>query len=201
MYARKCGINGGADRQTALRLGSLIAALASRDPTTRQHARHTLVRCGEKAVNSLIKALRAPEKQVRWEAAKALVDIASPKAAPVLVATLRDEEGGIRWLAAEALIALGPYGLEPLLQGLVDHPGSPFMRAGAHHILHELVPGPLSELVLPVLAALEGPAPECRAPVAAHAALETLREYRQTMSVGPSSRETRGDQNPRRRVS
>lgn len=178
MYEAQCELNGMGEHDTGRSPESLVAALASPVVATRQNARRALVRVGEKAVNSLITALRAAENQVRWEAAKALVDVASLKAAPALVATLQDEDRGIRWLAAEALIVLGPGGLEPLLQGLVDHPGSPSIRSGAHHILHELVPGPLTALVLPVLIALEGPAPEDRVPVAAYAALETLRESR-----------------------
>jgi HEAT repeat protein len=178
MYETQRELNDGQDLPTDWRLDSLVAAFASHDVATRQNARHALVSIGEGAVNSLIKALQDRQDQVRWEAAKALVDIASPKAAPALVVTLRDEEGGIRWLAAEALVALGPSGLEPLLQGLIDNSRSPFIRAGAHHILHELVPGPCAELVLPVLVALEGPVPENRAPIAAYAALATLRNNR-----------------------
>jgi len=156
----------------------LVAALASPRVVARRNARHTLETIGERAVPSLIRALGAEDVQMRWEAAKALVDIASPRAAPALVATLRDREGGIRWLAAEALIALGPAALEPVLHGLIDFPSSAAMHAGAHHVLHELVPGPLAELVLPVQIALEGPTPEDNAPVAAYEALEALKEGR-----------------------
>ena len=198
MYETQRQLNNEADPSADISLDSLIAALASHDPATRQHARHALVRLGEQAVSSLLEALRDQEDKVRWEAAKALVDIASPKAAPTLVAALRDEESGIRWLAAEALIALGPDGFAPLLQGLVDHSGSVFMREGAHHVLHELVAGPLAELAAPTLAALEGPAPEDRAPLAAYASLETLRAGRRPKSGRPSSPETQEDDNPRR---
>jgi len=196
MYGRQCKLKGGADFHTALSLESLVGALASHDVATRQNARRALVSIGERAASLLIKALQDRQDQVRWEAAKALVDIASPKAAPALVATLQDGEGGIRWVAAEALIALGPDAVKPLAQGLVDYPGSPFIRAGAHHILHELVPGPLQELILPLLAALEGPAPEDRAPVAAYASLEALRKGRPPESGQPSSPERREDNNP-----
>lgn len=160
---------------TMSHLESLIAELGSRDPVTCQHARYDLVKLGEAAVGSLIQALQERRDQVRWEAAKALVDIASPAAAPALVTTLWDENSGIRWLAAEALIALGPDGVAPLLKGLIDHARAPFLCEGAHHVLSELTNGPLREVVSPVLAALEGPAPEDRAPVAAYAALEVLR--------------------------
>ena len=191
-------LNDKKDLQAARDLDSLIASLASHDQATRQHARHTLIGIGEGAVSPLIKALQDREDQVRWEAAKALVDIASPKAAETLVAALRDEESGIRWLAAEALIALGPDGFEPLLQGLVGHSGSLFVREGAHHVLHELAGGPLAELASPVLAALEGPTPEDRAPVAAYASLETLRKGQRPASLRPPSPKTREDQNPGR---
>jgi|GEM_PF-1137209 len=183
MYERQPGISDGENFLTTLSLDSLIAALASRDPATYRHARQTLVRIGEGAVSSLITAMKDREDQVRWAATKALAEIASPKAAPALVSVLQDEEAGIRWLAAEGLIALGADGLEPLMQGLVDHAGSSFMREGAHHVLYELIGGPLSKLVSPVLAALDGPAPEDYAPVAAYASLETLRSGRQLESI------------------
>jgi len=175
------------DMHTDMGLDWLMAALASRDPATRRHARHALVRLGEGAVPSLIKALHDRRDQVRWEAAKTLVDIASPAAAPALVTTLRDQESGIRWLAAEALIALGPDGLEPVLQGLVAHSSSAFMREGAHHVLHELAGGPFDTLVLPVLTALDGPSPQDRAPVSANESIEALNKSCPSASVGRSS--------------
>jgi len=178
MNEKQRKLDDGENLHRTANLDSLIAALASHDPVTRQHARQTLVSIGEGAVSPLINALQDREGHVRWEAAKALMDIASPAAAPALVATLRDEDSSIRWLAAEALIALGPDCLDPVLQGTIEHSDSIFMREGAHHVLRELVSGPLAELVSPVLAALEGPAPEDRAPVAAYESLEALRRDR-----------------------
>jgi HEAT repeat protein len=175
-----------------------MAALADHDPTTRQEARRGLVSVGEEAVGPLITALHDERTQVRWEAAKALVDIANPRAGPALVATLRDEDSGIRWVAAEALIAMGPESFEPLLEGLIDHSGSSLMLGAAHHVLHELVGGRLNDLVLPVLAALEGPAPEDRAPVVAYAALATLRRDRVLTLLTRSSEKTLMDDDPHR---
>ena len=51
---------------------------------------------------------------------------------------LEDEEFSIRWLAAEGLINLGKFVVVPLLQEMLKNPDSPFLRRGAHHVLHEL---------------------------------------------------------------
>jgi HEAT repeat protein len=71
----------------------------------------------------------------RWEAAKALSEIADPVIAPELVATLEDSSPDIRWLAAEGLIALERAALPSLLQTLMAHSESVWLREGAHHIL------------------------------------------------------------------
>lgn len=191
MYESHQATTNGQSHLTPLSLDSLISAFASHDPATCRHARQTLVRFGEDAVDALTKALEDRKAQVRWEAAKALVEIASPRAAAALVTALRDEECGVRWLAAEALIALGPDSIKPLLQGIVDHSGSPFLREGAHHVLRELVDGPLTDLVTPVVTALRGPAPEDRAPVEAYGALQRIRQRDWPMPVEASPRNAR----------
>ncbi len=48
---------------------------------------------------------------------------------------------GIRWLAAEGLIGLGEAGLRPLLEALVHHSDSAWLREGAHHVLKALAAG------------------------------------------------------------
>jgi HEAT repeat protein len=153
----------------------LIHDLASDERATREQAREALGAIGSAAVSGLTGALESEDPRVRWEAAKTLVEVADPRAASALIQRLEDRDPGIRWVAAEALIALGPDGLSPLLERLVDEADSLWVREGAHHVLHVLAvderKGPLS----PVLAALEGPAPEDVAPVAAAEALEQLK--------------------------
>ena len=97
-------------------LDPLLNALHSEDGEERRRARLSLVSLGSEAVDPLIELLPDPEHEVRWEAAKALGEIADPRSAPALVETLEDAGFDIRWLAAEGLIALGKAGLEPLLE-------------------------------------------------------------------------------------
>jgi HEAT repeat protein len=155
-------------------IDSLVQDLNSYHWQTRFHARESLVAIGRPAVASLTKALFDPRRQVRWEAAKALGEIADPAAAPALVKTLEDREDDIRWLAAEGLIALEKEGLIPLLQALVHHSDSEWLRAGAHHVLRKQVDVNVMDIVEPVLAALEDIEPSIQVPPAAQRALDAL---------------------------
>jgi HEAT repeat protein len=74
--------------------------------------------------------LNDPDHEVRWEAAKALGEIADPWSAPALEETLMDAGFDIRWLAAEGLIALGRAGLKPLLATLLKKADSVYLREG-----------------------------------------------------------------------
>jgi HEAT repeat protein len=157
-------------------INSLIAELADQDGTARQRARLALVEIGKSAMAPLMEALTDPNDDVRWEAAKALGQIGDPKVAPALVSALEDENSGVRWLAAEGLIALGREGLAPLLQALEKRPDSGWLRQGAHHVLHDLAGKGLSDLVSPMLTALEDVEPTVEVPWAAKAALDALKE-------------------------
>jgi HEAT repeat protein len=88
----------------------LVVELGNKDGFVREQARLLLVYIGEPAVVPLIEALSDRRKQVRWEAAKALSDIADPASAPALVEVLKDRVFDIRWLAAVGLIAIGRAG-------------------------------------------------------------------------------------------
>jgi HEAT repeat protein len=155
-------------------LDAFIADLASHDDRTREKARHTLVAMGKDAVQSLIEALKDKRYLMRWEAAKALGEIANAAAAPSLVAALEDEAFDVRWLAAVALIRMNIRGLRPLFQALMERGDSTLLRQGAHHVIHDLSKGELRKYLLPVLAALEDVEPSLEAPQAAFQALEKL---------------------------
>jgi HEAT repeat protein len=159
------------------KIGVLVTDLASDDGSVRENARLSLVGIGGRAVAALIDALGDPRRQVRWEAAKALEQIADPKAALALVGALEDKEFSVRWLAAEGLIALESKGLVPLLRALIERSDSAWLREGAHHVLHDLhnVSGRrLREVLEPLLAALEDVEPVLEVPPAAETALEAL---------------------------
>ncbi len=157
---------------------AMMAILAGDDSLARQRARESLVDIGKPAVAPLMKALESPESNfhLRWEAAKALSELEDPAAAPVLIKTLEDDNFSVRWLAAEGLIALGRDGLAPLLEALVKRSGSASLREGAHHVLRMLDGGDLHYQLAPVLSALEDIEPILEVPVAAHAALDALKE-------------------------
>lgn len=155
----------------------LIGNLGSSDGLVRQKARFALIHKGQAAVQPLIEALRNPEPHIRWEAAKALVEIHSPLAAPALVDTMRkDEDYSVRWLASEALIALQSDAIEPILIGLKEHFASIWMREGAHHALRGLYEqNLLSDPQIQVMEALEGPESQAKVPWAVYVALEKLK--------------------------
>jgi HEAT repeat protein len=155
-------------------LEPIIANLASHDDRTRERARQTLVAMGKDAVPSLIEALKDERYLMRWEAAKALGEIANADAAPALVEALEDEEFDVRWLAAIALIRMNIRGLRPLFQALMERGDSTLLREGAHHVIHDLSKGELRKYLLPVLAAVEDAEPSMEVPQAAFQALEKL---------------------------
>lgn len=158
------------------RISTLIADFDSNDGSARETARQRLVDIGGPAVAPLTEALKSGDIQTRWEAAKALGEIADPAAAPALVRALHDDEFGIRWLAAEGLILVGPEGLRSLLGALTENSDSPLLRQGAHHVVRTFLRSrpSLKTTLQPVLAALDRPEPALEVPLAAEAALEAL---------------------------
>ena len=158
----------------------LITELSNPDGIRRQRARVTLSRMGEAATDPLIQTLHSHRGPARWEAAKALSQIGSPKSAQALVEALEDDQFSIRWLAAEGLIALGREGLRPLLEALWQTPNSIRLREGVHHVLHDLVAREsLDEQLLAqlkaILAALNYLDPAVALPPTVMPALNTLK--------------------------
>jgi HEAT repeat protein len=161
--------------QEAAEIKRLITELADEDPIKREHARKTLVKMKNKAVQSLIKILRDARAHVRWESAKALGSIGDPAAAVALVGALEDRDTDVRWLAGEGLIALGRSGLEPLLAMLADRPKSAWLREGAHHVFHDLAKKKSFAFVKPLLAALDDEDPELAVPLAVSTVQKALK--------------------------
>ena len=155
---------------------SLIAKLASDDGVVRVKARRQLVACKARAVAPLIKALSDDSHWVRWEAAKALSQIGNQESIQALLDALSDKEFDVRWLAAEGLIRIGRKSVVPILAALVGDPDSRWVREGIHHVLHDMKKRELGQVLRPVLAALEGSEPTLEVPLAARAALDTLKK-------------------------
>jgi HEAT repeat protein len=154
---------------------STIAALRGTNPADRQHARERLIAIGRPAVAPLVRLLDDPHHQVRWEVVKTLAAIGDPAAAPALTEALEDEAADVRWVAAHALIDLGHEAVRPLLSALAYRASSPELLEGAHHVLSRLYWLDSPKLVKPVLAALDGPAPQMAVHLADYSALNTIR--------------------------
>lgn len=161
---------------TQTMINSLITELTCDDVFRCQKAREALVSIGKPAVAPLIKALTEQKEQVRWEAAKALGQIADPSAINALLDALEDKDFDIRWLSAEGLIAIGKDTLVPLLKALIERSDSAWFRNGAHHVLHDLARKGFYDKVRPVLIALEDSEPSIEVPLAAKIALNKLGE-------------------------
>ncbi len=161
--------------RTEARINGLMASLASRSPVARERARAALVGIGKPAVPLLVPLLSDRVAHVRWEAAKALCDIADPTAACALAEALEDREPDVRWVAGAALIALGRHGLETVLATLLRRAKSPTFREGARHVCRALAwRRRLRPILLPVLGALRTSEPELVVPLAAYRALLKL---------------------------
>ncbi len=152
----------------------LVADLTCDDIIKCQKARRALVSMGEAAVETLVSALHDKQHWVRWEAAKALSQIASPSSTQALVDTLEDREFDLRWLAAEGLVRIGPTSLVPLFKALLKRPESQWLREGAHHVLLDMELGPLMTILKPVTDALDDATPEVTLPIAVRKTLDVL---------------------------
>lgn len=153
----------------------LMEDLGSKDGITRTKARETFVAMGIPAVDYLSELVEHPKRLCRWEALKALGEIADPDSGPLLALALEDEESDVRWLAAEALIAIGKEGTVAALERLIDKSDSLFTRQGVHHVLREYLHRTHDELVAAVLVALDGVDPVVHGPIAAEKALKKLK--------------------------
>jgi HEAT repeat protein len=157
------------------KIETLIGQLQSKKWVDRQRARIALEKIGRRAAPWLIELLSSRNKRVRWEACKALGHIRYPAAAAPLVSALTDDSMEVRWLAAEGLIALEERALVPLLQTLEVDFESPFLRQGAHHVLHALErKKKLNENTLAVLDTLRFLEPKMQVALAARQALDSL---------------------------
>lgn len=155
----------------------LISELRSNDHLVSQQARRKLVKMGSRAVERLVRELSSSRQWVRWEAAKALGQIADTSSIDALVTALEDREFDVRWLAAEALINIGQNSIIPLLEAVLDHGDtSVFLRHGAHHVLHDMPRGKLNAILEPVMKSLEDTESPEIALVEAGKAIDSIKE-------------------------
>lgn len=162
----------------AANINQLVLQLGEQTrPADRARARERLVRIGSAAVPELIAALDSDDVRTRWEAGKALADIADPVASETLVAHLSDPDPDVRWVLGMALFSIGRAAVVPLLHGLLDNETMRASYDGAHVALHALAKDDLHPILQPVLAALDSHEPEIATPVEAHQALDRLRGH------------------------
>ncbi len=161
-------------KSTKIIIKSLIADLASDNGVVRVKARRQLVAYKARSVAPLVKELSNKSDYVRWEAAKALSQIGNPASIQALLRALEDNMFDVRWLAAEGLIRIGPKAVVPMLEALVEHSESYWLREGSHHVMHDMNKGKLMEVLRPVLVTLESNEPPLTVPLAARVALDTL---------------------------
>lgn len=120
------------------RIHPLILDLKSKDGLVREKARGKLVTIGAPAVSHLAELINQPAATLRWEAIKALGQIADPGSTPLFITALCDKDEEVRWLAAEGLIAVGTHAAGPILEELVKNSKSVLLRNGAHHYFSAL---------------------------------------------------------------
>jgi hypothetical protein len=156
-------------------LKNIIDGLTSKDGLRRQEARLQLVDIGSPVVPYLMDMLHHKRDWVRWEAAKALVEIGDAMAVPALVEALRDNMFEVRWLAAQGLIKIGWRSILPVVESLIEHSDSGLTRDGAHHVLHDLAIGQFQEPLQPLVKSLEGGQAAVTIPLVARKAMEALK--------------------------
>ena len=150
----------------------LMNACGASDGMERLRARLELIRSGRRALPVLLRGLAHPNRNIRWDSAKALTEIHDAGAAEALVAALTDEEMEVRWLAAEGLGELGPAALEPLLRTLAEEKESAWIREGVRHVLTEFKnQQPLGPIMWKLREALKNDEP---ASALAYAAVQAL---------------------------
>ena len=167
----------------------LVKNLANKDGMIRVKSRHALVSIGEPAVTQLTGAMSHKNQTVRWEATKALGQIAaraamqesgekiSQNAIKALVKALEDKEFDVRWLAAEGLVSVGDRAAVPILEALETNPDSLILREGAHHVFHDMVNrNILGEKLRAVIKVLEDIDSSVEIPFAAKSVLESLQK-------------------------
>ena len=132
-------------------INQLIKNLESKDGILRVKSRQELIIRGEPAIEPLVDAMSSKNEYVRWEATKAMGQIAAKMvsqettgkgyhdAVQKLVEALEDKNFDVRWLAAEGLTSIGKGAIGPILNALIVRSDSLILREGAHHVFHDLI--------------------------------------------------------------
>jgi len=159
----------------AATISSLIDDLTNERELRRDRVRRLLSALDAKALPALIKGLKSDNHKLKEESARVLGTIKNREAAEALIGALESDIFDVRWLAGEGLISIGDAALEPAFSALTKRPDSTLIREGIHRVLHGIYRESNQDLIKPVLLALEGPESRLEVPLAAEAALNSLR--------------------------
>jgi HEAT repeat protein len=154
---------------------SLVEEMGNGDGLVRQEARRKFVGMGRPAIDYLAELMESPKNVLRWEAIKAMEQIADPISVPLFLNALEDDDADVRWIAAEGLIRLGSDSLKPLLEALVNQSTSKLLRDGAHHVLHYFKEGRNRDDIEALSRALAGEENEERIPLIAEKLLNQIK--------------------------
>ena len=150
----------------------LVEKLKCTHPSGCDEVRGRLIGIGAPAVPQLVRAFASRELDEKIQAAKALGGIGSKESIMFLIEGMRSDDFETRYAAIQGLPLSGQKAIIPLMREIIEHGSETTFRSGAHAVLHQVAAGGYVTLLTPVLAALEGPEPELKAPLAAHEVLE-----------------------------
>ncbi len=155
-------------------LTKLLPQLGDKRGVIRQSAREKIISLGNVCIEYLANLLENPKKIIRWEAVKALTELADPDSAPLFILAMEDKDEDIRWIAAVGLIILGEDSIKPILETLIQNPDSFLIRKGIHHILKTLSATKTGPDTGSLIKALESPEATLLAPIEAEKILSRL---------------------------
>lgn len=124
-------------------------ALNSPDKDVRSNAAKALVAIGEPAVPEMIEAVKSGKPTQKVGAATALGELGTTRAIGALIGALSAKEQEVRLTCRDSLVTLGSEAVEPLIGGLTNK--SPFTRRHSAEALGELAD---ARAAAPLLAAM-----------------------------------------------
>jgi HEAT repeat protein len=124
----------------------------------------------EQSIDDAIVVLNDPHNFAyeRIEAAHVLAHHPELRCVESLIQATEDEDPGVRWAAAHELATIGEPALVPLLHALMQHPGSSLLRSAVLHVLRHNKSDEILQKVTRFQQALQGPASDLTAILAAH---------------------------------
>lgn len=141
---------------------------------------------GIDAIPELRQALEHPDPWVRMHAVEGLANIDDVDARAAIAFALHDESFGVHMEAGRTLAAQGQSGVEALLRELLHGMPSTSLLHGAAYVLrHARLSSEARAIVAPVIDALQRPAADLEAPMAAFPALSGLAPAMVTIADRP----------------